>query len=152
MAAKTTKADTAQAATKTIETLAADTSKAATEQFEKLSTGVEQFTAFNQENVDAVVKSTEIAQKAAEGLGAEISAYSKKSFEDGVAAAQELASAKTMPELFEMQANFAKSMFEGFVKQSNLMNDLFAATAKDVTKPLNARVSAATEAMKTVTA
>ena len=87
-----------------------------------------------------------------EGIGAEISAFSKKSFDDSVAAAQELATAKNVTELFEKQAEIAKTYFEGFVKQSTKMNEIFAATAKDMSKPLNARVSAATEAMKTYTA
>ena len=75
--------------------MVADTQKNMTEQFEKFSKGFEGFTAFGQENVDALVKSSEIAAKAAEGIGSEVSAYSKKAFEDGVAAAQDFASAKT---------------------------------------------------------
>jgi hypothetical protein len=86
-----------------VETFVADTQKTVTEQFEKLSKGFEGLTAFGQENVDALVKSSEIAAKAAEGIGTEIGAYSKKSFEDGVAAAHELASAKTLTELIEKQ-------------------------------------------------
>ena len=84
-----------------VETFVADTQKTMTEQFEKLSKSFEGLTTFGQDNVDALVKSSEIAAKAAEGIGTEISAYSKKAFEDGVAAAQDLASAKTMTELFE---------------------------------------------------
>lgn len=143
---------TAKDATKAFETMAADTQKAAQDQFDKLSSGVEKLTEFSQENVDAVMKSSEIAAKAAEGIGAEITAFTKKSFDDGVAAAQEMATAKNVTELYEKQAAFAKSYFEGFVQQSTKMNDLFTATAKDMSKPLSARVSAATEAMKTFTA
>ena len=62
------------------------------------------------------MKSSEIAAKAAEGIGTEISAYSKKSFEDGVAAAQDFASAKTLTELFEKQTSYAQTAFEGFVQ------------------------------------
>jgi len=64
------------------EAIAADTQKAAKEQFEKLSEGFEKMTTFGQENIDAMVKSSEVATKAAEGFGAEISTYSKKAFED----------------------------------------------------------------------
>lgn len=143
---------TAEQATQAFETIAADTQKAAQEQFEKLSTGVEKLTAFGQENVDAFVKSSEIAAKAAEGIGSEVSAYSKKAFEDGVAAAQDFASAKTVTELFEKQTAFARASFDGAVKQATKMNDLLAATAKDVSKPLNERVTAASEAVKSLNA
>jgi hypothetical protein len=62
-------------ATAKVETFVADTQKTVTEQFEKLSKGLEGLTSFGQENVDALVKSSEIAAKAAEGIGTEISAY-----------------------------------------------------------------------------
>ena len=138
----------AQEATAKVETFVADTQQTVTEQFEKLSKGLEGLTTFSQENVDAFVKSSEIAAKAAEGIGTEISAYSKKSFEDGVAAAQDFASAKTLTELFEKQTSYAQTAFEGYVSQATKMNEIYVAAAKDITAPLGARVTAATEALK----
>jgi phasin family protein len=138
-----------QEATQKVETFVADTQKTVTEQFEKLSKGLEGLTSFGQENVDALVKSSEIAAKAAEGIGSEISAYQKKAFEDGVAAAQDFAAAKTLTELFEKQTAYAQTAFEGFVSQATKMNEIYVAAAKDITAPLGARVSAATEALKT---
>jgi len=138
-----------QEATAKVESFVADTQKTVTEQFEKFSKGLEGLTTFGQENVDAIVKSSEIAAKAAEGIGTEISAYSKKAFEDGVAAAQDFAAAKTVTELFEKQTAYAQSAFEGFVSQATKMNEIYVAAAKDIAAPLGARVNAATEAMKT---
>ena len=137
-----------QEATAKVETFVADTQKTVTEQFEKLSKGFEGLTAFGQENVDALVKSSDIAAKAAEGIGSEVSAYSKKAFEDGVAAAQDLAGAKTLTELFEKQTAFAQSYFEGFVQQSTKLNEIIVAASKDISAPIGARVTAATEKMK----
>lgn len=137
-----------QEATAKVETFVADAQKTATEQFEKLSKGFEGLTTFGQENVDAIVKSSEIAAKAAEGIGTEISAFSKKSFEDGVAAAQDFASAKTLTELFEKQTSYAQTAFEGFVSQATKMNEIYVAAAKDIAAPLGARVTKATEAFK----
>lgn len=139
---------TFEEATAKVETLVADTQKTMTEQFEKLSKGFEGMTAFGQENMDAMVKSGEIAAKAVEGIGSEVSAFSKKAFEDGVAAAQEFASAKTMTELFEKQSAYAQSAFEAFVHQSTKMNEIFVAAAKDISAPISARMTAATEKMK----
>jgi len=135
-------------ATGKVEALVADTQKTVTEQLEKVSKGLEGLTAFGQENVDAIVKSSEIAAKAAEGIGSELSAYSKKAFEDGVAAAQDFAGAKTLTELFEKQTAFAQSSFEGFVAQSTKLNEIYVAAAKDIAAPLGARVTAATEKLK----
>ena len=137
-----------QEATAKVESFVADAQKNASEQFEKLSKGLESLTTFGQENVDALVKSSEIAAKAAEGIGTEISAYSKKAFEDGVAAAQDFASAKTVTELFEKQTAYAQTAFEGFVSQATKMNEIYVAAAKDIAAPLGARVTAATDALK----
>lgn len=137
-------------ATAKVETMVAETQKTVTEQFEKMTKSFEGLTAFGQENMDALVKSSEIAAKAAEGIGSEVSAYSKKAFEDGVAAAQELASAKTMTELFEKQTAYVQSAFEGFVQQSTKMNEILVAATKDITAPMSARMTAATEKMKTL--
>lgn len=149
--AKAEKIDVTEAmqdATAKVETFVADTQKAMTEQFEKFSKSLEGLTTFGQDNVDAFVKSSEIAAKAAEGIGTEISAYSKKAFEDSVAAAQDIASAKTMTELFEKQTSYAQSAFEGFVSQATKMNEIYVAAAKDISAPIGARVQAATEALK----
>jgi hypothetical protein len=85
-----------------------DTQKSMTEQLEKVTKGFEGFASFGQENIEAVVKSSEVAAKAFEGIGSEITAYSKKAFEDGVAAAQDFAGSRTVTELFEKQTAFAQ--------------------------------------------
>lgn len=143
---------TVKEATQAFENIAADTQTAAKEQFDKLGKGVEQAVAFGQENMDAVVKSSEVAMKAAEGFNAEVTAFSKKSFEDTVAAAKDLTTAKSATDYFEKQATFAKTSFEGFMAQATKMNELFTSTAKEVSAPLNARVSAAQDMAKTFTA
>jgi phasin family protein len=119
-----------------------------TESFEKFSKGLEGVAAFQQDNVEAVVRSSEIAAKAFEGIGSEITAFSKRSFEDGVTAAQDFASARTVTELFEKQTAFAQNAFEGWLHQTTKMNEIIAAAAKDITAPLGQRVQAASGAMK----
>jgi len=114
--------------------------------------GFEDVTSFGQQNVDAFVKASELATKAAEGINEEIASFSKKSFEEAVAVATDLASAKTATELFEKQSAFAQSAFEGFVAQAAKMNEIFTSAAKDVTAPLGERYEAASETMKSYTA
>ncbi|MEX0970260.1 MAG: phasin family protein [Paracoccaceae bacterium] len=141
-----------KSATEQVEAMTADTQKAVTEQVEKLTKGFEGVSAFGQGNVEALVKSSEVAVKAVEGLNSEVSAFSKKSFDESVAAAKDLASAKTVTEMMEKQTAFAQTSMEHFVAQSTKMNELFAAVVKDVTAPWNARVNAATDMMKTFAA
>ena len=139
---------TVKNAAKKVETLVDDAQKAATEGYEKLTKGFEDIAAFNQDNVDAIVKSSGIAVKAVEELNAEIVSFSKKSVEEGVAAAKELSAIKTMPELLEKQTAFAKSSVDDFMKQATKFNELAMAAAKDVFEPMNARATAAADLVK----
>lgn len=131
-----------------VEELAVEAQKTMKEGIEKMTKGFEDMSAFGQENMDAMVKSSEIAAKAAEGIGSEISAFSKKTFEDGVAAAQDMAAAKNVTELFEKQTAFFQSSFETMVHQATKMNEIYTSAAKDITAPLTARFNAATAAIK----
>ena len=148
MAAKTAAKDAAAQ----METFAADAQKTMNETVEKMTKGFEEASAFGQDNLDAMMKSGEIAAKAAEGFGAEVSTFTKKSFEEGVAAAKDMAAAKTMTELFEKQSAFAQSMFDGWMKQTTKMNEMMISAAKDMTAPMGERVTAAQSAMKSMTA
>ncbi len=143
---------TVKDATATVENFAADAQKAFTEQFGKVTKGFEEASVFGQQNVDALVKSSEIAAKAVEGFGSEVTAFTKKSFDDSVAAAKDLAGAKTVTELFEKQSTFAQAAFEGFVAQATKLNEIYAAAAKDIVAPVTARFNAATAAAKSFTA
>lgn len=119
---------------------------------EKFGKGFEEVSAFGQENLDAMVKSTEIATKAAEDLNADIQAFSKKSFDESVAAAKDIATAKTPTELFEKQAAFATAAFEGFMAQAAKWNEAMAAATKEASAPMAARVNAASDMAKNYSA
>lgn len=113
-----------------------------------IEAGIESATAFSQNNVDAVVSSSKIATKAAESLSAEIAAYSKKSYEDGMAAAKELTACKSVSDFVEKQAEFSKTSIEGFVTGATRLNEMYAAAAKEIFEPLNARITATAEMVK----
>ncbi|MEM9047763.1 MAG: phasin family protein [Pseudomonadota bacterium] len=149
--AKTT-TDMLKDASERAEAFAADTQKAMSAQMDKLSKGLESATTFGHETVDAMMKSSEIATKAMEGLNAEIMDFTKKSFEDGVAATKDFASAKTVAELMEKQADFAKVSMDGFMKQAAKVNEMYMAATRSTVEPLSARVTAATDMLKGMTA
>lgn len=115
---------------------------------QRMSKGFEDVTQFGQENVEALVASGKIVAKAAENINAEMMAYSKKAYEDAVAASQEIASARTVSEFFEKNTAFAKSAFEGFVSQATRVNEMYTAAAQDAFAPVNARLTAAAELVR----
>ena len=133
---------------KKIEETTAEAQKTMEAGVEKMSKGIESATAFGQDNVEAIVTSSKITTKAAETVGAEIAAYSKKSYEDGMAAAKELTNCKSVSEFFEMQTAFGKTSIEGFVAEATKLSDMYAAAAKEAFAPLNARFTTASETVK----
>ncbi|MFQ5622682.1 MAG: phasin family protein [Paracoccaceae bacterium] len=149
--AKSTSSAASQAANAT-EAFTKDAKMLVSEQIEKLTKGFEEVSEFGQKNVDALVKSSEIAAKAVEGINSEVTAYSKKTFDESIAAAKDMASAKNISEFIEKQSAYAKSVFEGFVSETSKLNEIYAAAAKDIVEPVNARVTAATEVVKSFTA
>ncbi len=137
-----------KSATKKVEEIAVETQTTMEEGVEKMTKGIENAAAFGQENVEAVVTSSKIATKAAESMSAEIAAYSKKTYEDSMAAAKELTACKSVAELFEKQTEFGKVSIEGFVAEATKLNEMYAAAAKEAFAPLNARFTAAADIVK----
>ena len=137
-----------KAATKQVEDFTAEAKKTMEEGVEKMSKGFEEASQFGQENVEAMVATSKALAKAAEEMNAEIVAFSKKSYEDGMAAAKEMTAVKSVSEFFEMQTSFAKTAFEGYVAQATKLNEMYSAAAKTAFEPMNARFTAAAEMVK----
>ncbi len=137
-----------KSATKKVEEIAVETQKSMEEGVEKMTKGIENAASFGQENVEAVVTSSKIATKAAESLNAEIAAYSKKAYEDSMAAAKELTTCKSVSEFVEKQTEFGKISIEGFVAEATKLNEMYAAAAKEAFAPLNARFTSAVGIVK----
>jgi phasin family protein len=132
---------------------AAETAKSTVEQFTAASgvafkDGVEKtLAAFSEanthskKNVEAVVASVTAAAKGAETLGAQAMAYSKKTFDDQVAAARSLASAKSVQEVVELQTGYARSFLENYMAEFGKLTETVSSSVKDSMKPLNERVT-----------
>ena len=138
-----------KAATKQVEDFTAETKKAMEEGVEKMSKGFEDAGQFGQDNVEAIVASTKVVAKAVEEMNAEIISFSKKNYEDNMAAVKEMGTVKSVSDFFEMQTSMAKTSFEGFVAEATKLNEMYAAAAKDAFAPLNARFTAAADMVKT---
>lgn len=135
-------------AQKRVEDITAEAQKTVNEGVEKFARSMEEAAQFGQENVDAVVRSSKIAAKAHETVGQEVAAYSKKSYEDGLAAAKELSSSKSISEFVEKQTRFTKAIVEGFISEAGKINDIYASATKEAFEPLNQRFNAAVELVK----
>lgn len=135
----------AEKATAQAEKIQAAGAKAFREGVDKSVAGLAELNAEGKKNLEALVASATAAQKGAETISAASLAYGKKSWEDGVAAAQSLAAARSVQELVELQTSWAKSAAETYLSEVTKLTDVFTASVKDSFKPINERVTASVE-------
>jgi len=90
---------------------------------------------FGKDNMDATMKSIGAASKGFQAIAAEVTNYSKKSFEDGTAAVERLFGAKTLEKAIEVQSDYVKSAYEGFVAEATKIGEIYADIAKESYKP-----------------
>lgn len=147
-AAETVKKTVEQTAAKAraqAESIQAAGAQAFREGVDKSVASLTELNAEGKKNLEAVVESAAAAQKGAEALSQQVLAYSKKSWEDGVAAAQSFSQARSVQELFELQTNWAKSAAEAYLAEFGKATETLTASVKDSFKPINERVSATVE-------
>ena len=107
---------------------------------------IEEMQKFGKDNVDATLKSFGALSKASQAIATEVADYSKKSFEDGSKVMEKLLGVKSFEKAIEIQTDYAKSAYEGFVAQATKMGELYADLAKETYKPFEAYVAKATPA------
>ena len=112
---------------------------------DKSAAGLTELNAQGKQNLEAIVASAAAAQKGVETLSAQSAAFTKKSWEDSVAAAQSMAQARSIQELLELQTTWAKSATEAYLAEVTKATDVLTASVKNSFKPINERVTASVE-------
>ena len=92
------------------------------------------------ENTDIAVKNF---SKGVQAIAVEVADYSKKSFEQSTAAVEKLFGAKTLDKAIEVQSDFFKTAYEGFVAEATKIGELYADLAKETYKPIETALAKA---------
>jgi hypothetical protein len=95
------------------------------------------------ENVDIALKSMGVLSKSTQAIATEITDYSKKAFEDGTAALEKLFGVKSFEKAIEVQTEYAKAAYEGFVAKASKISELYADLAKETYKPFETLIAKA---------
>ena len=143
-AAETVKTQTAKVQASAQQAQAAG-AQAFREATDKSVASMTELNAHGKKNLEALVASATATQRGVEALSSQSLAYGKKSWEDGVAAAQTIAQARSVQELVELQTSFAKTAMETYMAELTKMTDVLTASVKDSFKPINERVTASVE-------
>lgn len=95
----------------------------------------EEFQKLSKDNVELAAKNFATFQKSAQAIAVEVADYSKKSFEDGSAAFEQLVGAKSLDKAIEVQTTYFKNAYEAFVAEATKLGGLYSDLAKDAYKP-----------------
>jgi len=116
--------------------------------FEKALKTYDRFMTFSKDNAEALLKSANVAGKGLESIHSEVLAYTRKFIEDGVTATKAVLSARSVEEALQLQGEFGKSLFQTHVDEAAKVGGLAFSTARDAAEPLQSRVVAATESIR----
>ena len=84
---------------------------------------------------NAAVSSFAEANKGLQAIAAEITAYSKKTFEDGTRAFEQLLGAKSFGQVIEIQSQYARMVYEAHVAELSKLGEMYAGLTHNAYKP-----------------
>jgi len=85
---------------------------------------------------DAAVSSFGEANRGFQAIAAEITAYSKKSFDDGTRAFEQLLAAKSLPQVIEIQSQYARMAYEAYVAELSKLGEMYVGLTRNAYKPV----------------
>lgn len=88
-----------------------------------------------QTNVDNAMKVMGEWNKGWQAIAAEMTDYTKRSFEESTATFEKLLSAKSIEQAVEIQTGYAKRAYDEYMHQVSKIGGLYAELAKEAYKP-----------------
>ena len=99
---------------------------------------IEDIQKLGKDHVEATLKSFGALSKGTQTIAVEVADYTKKAFEQGTAATEKLFGAKSLDKAVEIQSDYVKTAYEGFVSQAAKFGELYADLAHEAYKPFEA--------------
>ena len=103
--------------------------------------GFEEFQKVGKDGFDAAVKSFGEMNKGFQAIAAEVTDYSKKAFEDGTRAFEQLIGAKSVEQAVEIQSTYAKKAYDTYIAEMSKLGEMYVGLAKDAYKPVEAAIA-----------
>lgn len=97
--------------------------------------GFESVQKASKDSIDQTMKSFDAFGKGMQAIAVEAADYSKKSFESSTAALEKLMAAKSIEKAVEVQSEYVRSAYEGYVGEMTKLSSMMTEFAKDAYKP-----------------
>jgi len=107
------------------------------EPFQKVT---DDFQKMGKTNYEAVLRSYSELNKGFQAIGAKMTDYSKRAFEDATRAFEQLVGAKSLEHAVEIQSQYAKKAYDTWVAEASKLGEMYVAVARDAYKPVEKAV------------
>lgn len=97
---------------------------------------------FGKDQFEAMSSAATAMTKGWQGIAAETTEYSKKSFENCRVFSEKLVGVKKIDEAIQLQSDFAKTAYEDFVAEATKIGEMYSAMAKEAFKPVETAAKA----------
>lgn len=101
-----------------------------------MTNNFEEFQKYGKEQLEAATSVAASLAKGLQTIAAETTDYSKKSLENSSAYVERLLGAKSLDNAIQIQSEYAKTAYEGFVAQATKIGELYTNLAKEAFKPV----------------
>lgn len=95
----------------------------------------DEFQKVGKDSFDAAVRSYGDANKGFQAIVAEVTNYSKKAFEDGTRAFEQVVGAKSVEQAVEIQSQYVKKAYEAHIAQMTKLGEMYFSLAQNAFKP-----------------
>ena len=96
----------------------------------------EDFQKLGQTNVDAAMKAFGEWNKGWQAIAAEMTDYTKRSFEESSATFEKLVSSRSIEQVMEIQTTYAKRAYDEYMHQLTKIGGMYAELAKEAYRPM----------------
>lgn len=100
----------------------------------------------SKDNAEAAMKSLGVITKGVQSAAVEVADYAKRSFEQSSATIEKLVGARTVESALQIQGEYVRTAYEGFVAQATKMGELATTVAKEALAPVEGLVAKTTSA------
>ena len=96
----------------------------------------EEFQRVSKDGFDASVRSLGEWSKGFQAIAATLADYSKKAFEDGTRAFEQLVGVKSVEQAWEIQSQYAKKAFDAYVAHASKLSEMYVDLARNAYRPV----------------
>ena len=96
----------------------------------------EEYQKLSKDGLDTAIHSFGAVNKGFQSIAAEVTDYSKKTFEEGFRALEQVLGAKSVGQAIEIQSQYAKKAYDTYIAEMSKLGEMYVSLARNVYQPV----------------